>query len=158
MPGSLVFIGLGSNLGDRRATIREAVRRIGKLDGVRLLKVSRLRETHPVGNTRQPMFLNGCAKVRTILEPRELLRRLQEIETDLGRVRNVRWGARTIDLDVLLWGYRTIRRSDLKVPHPRLAERRFVLEPLADLAPARRVPGTRRSVRRLLNELERTGP
>lgn len=150
----LAYVGLGSNLGDRRGLIREALKRLGRIDGIRVLKRSRIIETDPVGNTAQPKFLNAVAEVETRLEPGSLLRRLRDVERDLGRVRHERWGPRTIDLDLLLWGDRSMATPRLTLPHPRLAERKFVLAPLAELCPRRRVPGTGRTVGALLKDVE----
>ncbi len=149
----LAYVGLGSNLGDRFATIREAVRRLKRVPGVSVPRVSTLRETAPVGVAEQPPFWNGVAEVACAVEPEELLEHLLRIEKELGRVRAKRWGPRTIDLDLLLFGSRRVRSERLTVPHPRLTERRFVLEPLAELCPERIVPGTRRSVARHLELL-----
>lgn len=146
----LAYVGLGSNLGDRRGLIREALKRLGRLEGVRVRKRSRIIETDPVGRTEQPRFLNAVAEVETQIEPAPFLRRLRAVERALGRVRHERWGPRTIDLDLLMWGDRSMATPRLTLPHPRLAERRFVLEPLAELCPRRRVPGTGRTVRGLL--------
>jgi 2-amino-4-hydroxy-6-hydroxymethyldihydropteridine diphosphokinase len=145
---TLAYVGLGSNLGDREATIRAA---LDALPGV--VAVSRLRETEPVGVMDQPPFLNGAAAVETELPPRELLETLLAIERQLGRERRERWGPRTIDLDLLLYGAETIDEPGLTVPHPHLHERRFVLEPLADLDQDLVVPGRGR-VRDLLAELD----
>jgi 2-amino-4-hydroxy-6-hydroxymethyldihydropteridine diphosphokinase len=142
------FVGLGSNLGDRAATIRAAV---DALPGV--VAVSTLRETDPVGVTEQPAFLNGAAAIETELAPRELLETLLAIERMLGRERLERWGPRTIDLDLLLYGGETVDEPGLTVPHPHLHERRFALEPLAELDPELEVPGRGR-VRDLLAELD----
>jgi 2-amino-4-hydroxy-6-hydroxymethyldihydropteridine diphosphokinase len=142
------FVGVGANLGDRRATIAEA---IGLLEGV--LAKSDLRETDPVGVTDQPAFLNGAVVIETDLSPRELLETLLTVERRLGRERRERWGPRTIDLDLLLYGDETIDEPGLTVPHPRLHERRFVLEPLAELDPELVVPGRGR-VSDLLSELD----
>jgi 2-amino-4-hydroxy-6-hydroxymethyldihydropteridine diphosphokinase len=130
------YVGLGANLGDREATIRAA---LDALPGV--VAVSRLRETDPVGVVDQPRFLNGVAALETDLSARELLETLLEVERELGRERRERWGPRTIDLDLLLYGEETIDEPGLTVPHPRLHERRFALEPLAELAPNALIPG-----------------
>jgi 2-amino-4-hydroxy-6-hydroxymethyldihydropteridine diphosphokinase len=103
--------------------------------------VSQLRETEPVGVVDQSLFLNGAVVLDTSLSPRELLHRLLEIERELGRVRDVRWGPRVVDLDLLVYGDRQIDEPGLRVPHPRLHERRFALEPLAELDPELDVPG-----------------
>ncbi len=148
------YIGLGANLGDCAATIARAVRMLDHVPGVRVLRRSRLRRTGPLG-TRGPDFLNGVVEVRCALPPRGLLRAMLAIEKRLGRTRPRRWAPRTIDLDLLLYGRRTVRAPGLVVPHPRLAERPFVLEPLAELRPRLRVPGRRRTVRTMLRESAR---
>ena len=142
------YVGVGANLGDRRATIEEAV---ALLEGV--VATSELRETDPVGVTDQPAFLNGAVAIETDLSPRELLESLLTVERRLGRERLERWGPRTIDLDLLLYGGETIDEPGLTVPHPRLHERRFALEPLAELDPDLVVPGRGR-VSDLLSELD----
>jgi len=137
------FVGIGSNLGERERSIGEALDLLAAEDGIELVAVSTLRETDPVGYLDQPAFLNGAARVETDLPAQELLARLLAIELELGRVRGdgPRFGPRTIDLDLLLYGQETIDEPGLTVPHPRLAERRFALEPLAELDPALEVPG-----------------
>lgn len=138
------YVGLGSNLGDRRAALDGAVALLAPR------RVSRVVETAPWGLAEQPPFLNAVAEIETGLEPRALLDRLLEVERRFGRRRDLRWGPRTLDLDLLIYGDRRIREEGLDVPHPRLAERRFVLEGLAELCPERRVPGLDRTVRELL--------
>jgi len=145
---TVAYVGLGANLGDREATIRAAV---AQLPG--LVAVSPLHETDPVGVIDQPPFLNGVAALETELPPRELLDVLLAVERRLGRERGERWGPRTIDLDLLLYGDEVIDEDGLTVPHPRLRERRFVLEPLAGLAPKLVVPGLG-GVEELLAELD----
>jgi 2-amino-4-hydroxy-6-hydroxymethyldihydropteridine diphosphokinase len=136
------YVGLGANLGDREATIARAVELLDAHDGVHVVAVSTLRETDPVGFLDQPRFLNGVAAVETELEPRDLLERLLEVERRLGRTREgPRYGPRTIDLDLLVFGDREVAEPGLTVPHPRLAERAFALEPLAELAPELDIPG-----------------
>ena len=139
---SRAFVGLGANLGEREATIRRALELLGREPGVEVVAVSELRETDPVGVVDQPRFLNGAAEVRTELPPLELLDRLLAVERALGRTREgPRFGPRTIDLDLLLYDDERIDRPGLEVPHPRLHERRFALEPLAELDPDLVVPG-----------------
>ena len=136
------YIGLGANLGDRAATIRRAVELLALLDGIEVVAVSALRDTEPVGFVEQPRFLNGVAALETDLQPRELLAALLSVEQELGRTRDgPRFGPRTIDLDLLVYGDVELEEPGLTVPHPRLAERRFVLEPLAELDPDLVVPG-----------------
>ena len=144
------YVGLGANLGDREGTLRAAVDSLGSQDGVEVAAVSTFRETEPVGVGDQPLFLNGVAALETSLGARELLDRLLAIEQHFGRVRIPgEHGPRTLDLDLLLYGCETIEEPGIAVPHPRLHERRFVLEPLAELSPGLVVPG-RGSVESLL--------
>jgi len=149
------FVGIGSNLGEPERQIAAALEQLAAEDGIELVAVSTLRETEPVGYLDQPNFLNGAARLETELAPSELLERLLAIEGRLGRVRGEgpRFGPRTIDLDLLLYGEQTIDEPGLTVPHPRLWERRFVLEPLAELAPGLDIPGLG-PVQALLAELE----
>ena len=149
------FVGIGSNLGEPESQIAVALEQLAAEDGIEVVAVSTLRETEPVGYLDQPSFLNGAAQLETALPPRELLERLLEIESRLGRVRGAgpRFGLRTIDLDLLLYGDEIIDEPGLTVPHPRLWERRFVLEPLAELAPGLDIPGLG-PVQALLAELE----
>ena len=136
------YVGLGANLGDRERTLRAAVDALGAEEGIEVVAVSTLRETDPVGVGDQPRFLNGVAALETTLGARELLDRLLAVEQRFGRVRVPgEHGPRTLDLDLLLYGDETIDEPGLAVPHPRLHERRFVLEPLAELAPGLVVSG-----------------
>jgi 2-amino-4-hydroxy-6-hydroxymethyldihydropteridine diphosphokinase len=132
----IAYVGLGSNLGDRDAVIREAAVAIGAV------RLSPIIETEPWGYADQPRFLNAVAELETDLSPRDLLTLLLDVERRLGRERSgPRFGPRKIDLDLLLYGEERIRQPGLEVPHPRLHERLFVLEPLAALAPERKIPG-----------------
>ena len=135
-----VYIGLGANLGERAATLTDAIDQLDGTAGTRVLRRSALYETAAVGLTEQPDFLNCVVELQTELEPRPLLAELQAIEQRLGRVRSFRNAPRTCDLDLLLYGERVVDEPGLRVPHPRLRERRFVLEPLAELAPGIRLP------------------
>src|SRR3954470_23522566 len=152
---NVAYIGLGANLGEREATIRAAVDELALRPDIELIRVSSLRETHPVGIEDQPRFLNGVAMVETTLGAVELLAALLTIERKLGRDRTASTpgGPRPIDLDLLLYGNATIDEAGLQVPHPRLHERRFALEPLAEIAPGLVIPG-RGQVSALLAELE----
>jgi 2-amino-4-hydroxy-6-hydroxymethyldihydropteridine diphosphokinase len=149
------FVGLGSNLGDREDFIRRAVERIAALPKTTMVAHSTWRETEPVGIRDQPPFLNGAVELQTELGPRELLASLLEIERQLGRERRgvPRGGPRTIDLDLLVYDDLELAERNLTVPHPRIAERRFALEPLADLDRALEVPG-KGTVETLLAELD----
>ena len=137
------YVALGANLGDRERTLRDAVDVLAAEPGIEVLAVSTLWETEPVGVEGQPDFLNGAVALETTLGARELLERLLELEGRFGRVREPgeEHGPRTLDLDLLLYGGEQIDVPGLRVPHPRLHERRFVLEPLAELAPGLVVPG-----------------
>ena len=138
---TVAYVGLGANIGPREVTLLRAVDLLAEADDVEVLAVSQLRETDPVGMVNQPRFLNGAARIDTSLPPRMLLELLLRIEQCLGRVREERWGPRTVDLDLLVYGDVTVEEPGLRVPHPRLHERRFALEPLAELDPELVVPG-----------------
>jgi 2-amino-4-hydroxy-6-hydroxymethyldihydropteridine diphosphokinase len=142
------YVGLGANLGDRETTVRRAAELMGAT------RLSSIRETEPWGHAEQPMFLNAVAEIETDLGPTELLDRLLEIEHELGRTREgPRYGPRTIDLDLLLYGDEVVDEPGLTVPHPRLHERLFVLEPLFELDPGLVVPG-RGTVAAMIAELQ----
>ena len=144
-----VYIGLGSNLGDRAENLRAAGERI-EASGVRIRRNSSIYETEPREMLDQPWFLNQVIEAETTLFPRQLLARLLMIELEMGRVRMTSNGPRTIDLDILLFGNAVVHAAGLEIPHPRMAERRFVLEPLAELAADLRPPRGRRTVREML--------
>lgn len=129
------FIGLGSNLGERTENIKEAITRLKNTPGITLCNASSLIETEPLGGPPQPKYLNGVIKIETDLSARMLLDRLQEIERALGRKRTIKNGPRTIDLDILLYGEEAIDEPDLKIPHPRMFEREFVMQPFLEIAP-----------------------
>jgi 2-amino-4-hydroxy-6-hydroxymethyldihydropteridine diphosphokinase len=135
------YVGVGANLGDREATMRLAIELLEGY-GIEVVGISAFRETEPVGYLDQPRFLNAAVALETALSPRALLDRLLAVERELGRTREgPRYGPRTIDLDLLLYGDEIVDEPGLSVPHPRLAERRFALEPLAELDPTLVVPG-----------------
>ena len=136
------YVAIGSNLGDRETTIARALELLDEPPQLRLVRVATVRETAPVGVVDQPPFLNTAARLETTLGPRELLDRLLGVERELGRVRTgERWGPRTVDLDLLVYGDAVLDEPGLTVPHPRLHERRFVLEPLSEVAPYLVIPG-----------------
>jgi 2-amino-4-hydroxy-6-hydroxymethyldihydropteridine diphosphokinase len=145
----LVYIALGSNIGDRAENLRMAREQIEAPD-LRIVRASSIYETAPRDIEDQPWFLNQVIECETDLFPRQLLARLQKIEHAMGRKRRIAKGPREIDLDILLFGNAVVKAPELEVPHPRLAERRFVLEPLAELVPDKRHPGTRRTMREML--------
>ena len=140
---TLAAIGLGANLGDAAATLREAIAELARLPRTELLRASRLYRTPAWGVTEQPDFINAVALVETTLPPRDLLDALLAIERSFGRTRldGERWGPRTLDLDLLLHGDATIDEPGLRVPHPHLHERAFALLPLAEIAPESEIPG-----------------
>ena len=139
---AVVYVGLGANLGDRERTIRLALGRLEAHEQIAVEQVSSLRETDPVGYEDQPRFLNGVARLATDLEPLELITVLLEIERDLGRMRHgPSLGPRTIDLDILLYDDLVIDEPGLRIPHPRMGERLFVLDPLLELDPSLEAPG-----------------
>ncbi len=144
---TVAYVGFGSNLGDREQAILGAAGALG------VRRLSTIRETEPWGVEDQPLFLNAVGELETQESPRELLERLLEMERAHGRVRVERWGPRTLDLDLLVHGEAELDEPGLTVPHPRLAERAFVLEPLAELAPDLNVPGMGR-VRDLVARLQ----
>lgn len=156
MSAVLAYVGLGSNLDDPPARLRHALHACARLPATRVVRVSRLFSTPPWGRLDQPAFVNAAAELETGLDAERLLSGLQGIEREAGRTRIERWGPRVIDLDLLLYDARQIDRPGLRVPHPHLHERAFVLLPLADLVPARLVPG-RGQVARLLAAVDCSG-
>ncbi len=129
----IAYIGIGSNLGNRRKNIDRAIERLNKTSSIEVKRVSSIIETDPVGGPPQEKFLNGVIEIETSLTPRELLSCTQQIETNLGRVRTVKNGPRMIDLDILTYGKKKVNEPDLKIPHPKMHKRDFVLKPLKEL-------------------------
>jgi 2-amino-4-hydroxy-6-hydroxymethyldihydropteridine diphosphokinase len=138
------YVGVGSNMGDRLENLSSAVRELARTSGVRCVRSSSVYETAPVGGPEQGDFLNAVVEISTELEPHAVLEALQRIETELGRVRAERFGPRTIDLDLLLYGDEEIDDPDLTVPHPRMRERAFVVVPLMELGAGDALPKGRR--------------
>jgi 2-amino-4-hydroxy-6-hydroxymethyldihydropteridine diphosphokinase len=150
---SRAWIGVGSNLGDRLGYIKKALGMIERIPETSLVVVSSIYDTAPVGKEDQPRFLNAVAEVATELAPRALMGELLAIEDHCGRIRRDMWGPRTLDLDLLIYGDVEILSEELTVPHRRLADRAFVLVPLAEIAPEVVVPGTGKDVATLESEL-----
>ena len=147
------YVGLGSNLGDRRRYLGEALARLSRCAGIQVADVSRLYESDPVGVLDQPRFLNAAAWIPSSLTPRQLLSALLDVERQMGRIRTRKWGPRNIDLDLLLFGTAVIRQKGLTLPHPHLAKRPFVLAPLCDLDESLVHPCLTRTVGQLYREL-----
>lgn len=148
-------LGLGSNLGDRHGTLDMAVRRLDSHPGISVVKVAACRETEPVGYLEQGNFINTAVAVETSLSPLELLHAVQQIEAELGRTREIRFGPRTLDIDILLYNDLVLESETLSIPHPRLHEREFVLVPLAEIAPQTRIPPGGLTVREMLTRFYR---
>jgi len=150
-----VYIGLGSNLGDRKANLREAEEKLSALPETRIVKASSLYESEPLGNAKT-WFVNSVLELETEFEPDELLKRTKAIETTMGlkRVKGKRWGSRIIDLDLLLFDNQTVSKRTLKIPHPEMHKRRFVLLPLSELAPHVTHPQVGSTISELLGGLK----
>jgi 2-amino-4-hydroxy-6-hydroxymethyldihydropteridine diphosphokinase len=148
---------MGSNLGDRSRRLDEAADRIGAIPGTEVVRLSSVYETEPWGRGGQGDFLNRVAEIRTDARPDELLDACRSIEDRLGRERTGRWGPRTIDIDILYYDAAVIENADLRIPHPRIAERRFVLAPLAEIAPDWTDPLSGRTVAAMLETCADTG-
>lgn len=147
------FIALGSNLGDSRAILEEAVQKLDAIDGVCVKKCADWIVTAPYGGVEQPDFLNGAVEAETLLTAHELLHEMQRIELEAGRERKIHWGPRTLDLDLLFYDDSIIESDVLAVPHPEIEKRTFVLEPMVQIAPYFRHPVSRKTMRTLLDEL-----
>ena len=144
------YLGLGSNMGDRAHQLQQAIQIIDRFQHIDVTSVSPIYETEPVGYTDQPQFLNLCIEIETTLKPQELLKRCLETEQALHRVRKIRWGPRTLDVDILLYGNEIIEEDNLIIPHPRMVERAFVLIPLNDIASKHIEPRSQRLIKNLV--------
>jgi 2-amino-4-hydroxy-6-hydroxymethyldihydropteridine diphosphokinase len=149
---NIVYLGLGSNVGDSQALLKSALAELDRPD-LKLLRVSSLYETEPIGMREQRWFLNLVAEFETELSPQQLLQRMQKIETSMGRRRTMENGPRTIDIDILLYGSVAMKTEELEIPHPRYRDRRFTLAPLAELNPGMRDPVTRQTIAEMLAAL-----
>lgn len=149
----VVYLGLGSNIGDRENNLQDALNELSNRVGITVKKVSSFYETEPVGVKDQPWFLNAVIEIETNLQPREVLGINKAIEKKLHRKETYKWGPRIIDIDLLLYGNRIISEPDLKVPHPQMHLRGFVLVPLAEIAPGLKIPGMK-EVNKLISELK----
>ena len=149
-----VYIGFGSNIGDRLAHIQNAIQVLSKTEGITLKEISSIYTTDPVGYEAQAEFLNGVVVIQTSLSPLSLLHTLKDIETAIGRKHRIRWGPREIDLDILIYGNLCVQTEKLVIPHPEMHLRGFVLVPLAEIAPNLRHPILQESIQTLLGRLE----
>jgi 2-amino-4-hydroxy-6-hydroxymethyldihydropteridine diphosphokinase len=152
--GHIVYIGIGSNVGDKVRQCEQAISEILKIDRHKLLTKSSLFKTKPIGYTLQDWFVNGVIKIETEMEPLELLRTLKRVELQLGRTPTFQWGPRAIDLDILFFDDEEVRTEELQIPHPRLYERQFVLIPLAEIDRHLVHPTLKKTVGKLLEELK----
>jgi 2-amino-4-hydroxy-6-hydroxymethyldihydropteridine diphosphokinase len=151
---TVAYIALGSNLGNREQTLRTALARLESIDQIRVTKISKFLENPAIGGpVDSPPFLNAAAEIETELDAHSLLDELLKVEQSLGRHRREKWGPRTIDLDLLLYGDQIIHTEGLIVPHSLMHQRKFVLQPLAEIAPAAIHPGTKKTIAELLKEL-----
>lgn len=150
-----VYLSLGTNMGDKKKNLLEAIEKIGKLENTKVTSQSTILETEPFGYTEQDMFLNACIEIKTLFTPPELLEKLLGIELEMGRVRTIKWGPRIIDIDILFFDDEIIQDKNLAVPHPWISERMFVLEPLCEIAPNLIHPLERKPVATLKRILEK---
>ena len=149
------YLSLGTNMGDKKKNLLEAIEKIGKLENTKVTSQSTILETEPFGYTEQDMFLNACIEIKTLFTPQELLEKLLNIELEMGRVRTIKWGPRIIDIDILFFDDEIIQDKNLAVPHPWISERMFVLEPLCEIAPNLIHPLERKPVATLKRILEK---
>ena len=147
------YLSVGSNIGEKEQFLNNAVKKLDEDCNIKVTKVSKFIETEPYGNVEQDKFLNGCLEIRTLLTPDELLKKVNEIEQEEGRIRTLHWGPRTLDIDILLYDNEVVYTDDLKIPHPDMHNRMFVLEPLCEIAPFVLHPVLGKSVMRLKEKL-----
>lgn len=148
------YLGLGSNLGDREKNLKDCIEKIGTFKDIKLLNVSRVYETEPVGGPPQPGYLNAAFVIETSLSPQKLLRRLQKVESSFGRLRDVKWGPRTLDIDILLYDNEIVTDDDLVIPHTLMHERLFVLKPLCEIAADVKHPILNKTIAELMLDIK----
>ena len=153
---AIAYLGLGSNIGDREESLNNAIAELSEVPGIQVTKISSRYETKPYGNTNQPDFINMAVEVDTNLTPLDLLETVLGIEHELGRVRTEIWGPRSIDIDVLLYEDLELKLTDLKVPHPEMHLRSFVIDPLYEIAPKREHPTFHMTVEKIKEQLDKS--
>ncbi|CEA02723.1 Bifunctional folate synthesis protein [Jeotgalicoccus saudimassiliensis] len=153
---AIAYLGLGSNIGDREESLNNAIAELSEVPGIQVTKISSRYETKPYGNTNQPDFINMAVEVDTNLTPLDLLETVLGIEHELGRVRTEIWGPRSIDIDVLLYEDLELKLTDLKVPHPEMHLRSFVIDPLYEIAPKREHPTLHMTVEKIKEQLDKS--
>lgn len=149
-----IYLSLGSNIGDKRKNLLEAIRKIGELENTEVVKSSTILETEPFGYLEQDNFLNACLEVKTLMTAQEFLKEILQIELDMGRVREIKWGPRIIDIDILFYDKEIIEEDNLAVPHPWICEREFVLGPLSEIAPNYIHPLEKKTITMLARKLK----
>lgn len=149
-----VYLSLGSNIGNKRKNLLEAIRKIGELENTKVVKSSTILETEPFGYLEQDNFLNACLEVKTLMTAQEFLKEILQIELDMGRVREIKWGPRIIDIDILFYDKEIIEEDNLAVPHPWICEREFVLDPLSEIAPNYIHPLEKKTITMLARKLK----
>lgn len=149
-----VYLSLGSNIGNKRKNLLEAIRKIGELENTEVAKSSTILETEPFGYLEQDNFLNACLEVKTLMTAQEFLKEILQIELDMGRVREIKWGPRIIDIDILFYDKEIIEEDNLAVPHPWICEREFVLDPLSEIAPNYIHPLEKKTITMLARKLK----
>lgn len=149
-----IYLSLGSNIGNKRKNLLEAIRKIGELENTEVVKSSTILETEPFGYLEQDNFLNTCLEVKTLMTAQEFLKEILQIELDMGRVREIKWGPRIIDIDILFYDKEIIEEDNLAVPHPWICEREFVLDPLSEIAPNYIHPLEKKTITMLARKLK----